>query len=253
MDYRYNFRFLDTWMSKNNMKRKDLLAAFGTQDFKSVNQWRDGVRALPLGMLLRMCNTFQIPLEQWFFDYDETPAQPVRKPTSNDRTEPTGGYLADNERNNRQGMNPKARFTQASDMPDEYPLPTEVITSDKKGGSENKESTTPFIKEDTPPLLKESMEMLRLKISTQKQIMDIQQRAREHEDSIRSEFMKRNEKLREKLYAIIEKQQTLIEKQQETIDKLSNKQQTKKVQAYPRPYDGTIAADGLPTEQKKPV
>lgn len=247
MDYRYNFRFLDLWMARNNINMKQVLEAFGTQDFRSMNDWRDGKRALPLGMLLRLCNTFQIPLEQFFFDLDGTAAQGIRKPTDGDQTEPTGGYPKDNERKNRQGIDPKAKFRQPTEMPEEYPLMTDATST-----THDDTPTPPATKtDDKPRLLTDTVEVLQMKIAHQQEVMSLQQSAREREDGIRSEFVKRNEKLRDKLYGIIESQQNTINK---LADELADAQRKQGMMyAPPAINEGNIAAEERDNIQKKSV
>lgn len=286
MDYRYNYKFLAQWMKHNNINRKNVLDAVGTRDFDSINAWKDGNRALPVGMLLRICNTFQIPLEAFFIDYDQSPAVAVPYPTADDQTEPNGGFPNDKERKNRQGLNPKAKFIRKTELPHELLVadnvkPVSIIptnkddnpnlakdnahddtnnaansTNDADSSKESEAPTTnnaaPTANEsesnnkptegesrcvscnsvaapttspipttennpDNPPLLKDSIEILELKIKHQQELMNTQKQSRDHEDAMRSEFIHRGDKLREKLYAIIDKQQSTIDRQQQTI------------------------------------
>lgn len=217
MDYRYNYRFLSSWMKENNITRKHVLNAIGTQDFNSINAWVEGRRTLPLGILLRVCNTFQIPLEQFFFDNDATPAQPIRQPQSGDQTQPEGGYPDDHKRGNRQSIDPEPRFTEHTRMPREYPLPiapddTDNTTGDNQNINPLNDTSANETSTGDTPLLTDSIEILKLKIDHQKEINALQRNAREHEDSVRIELTHRIDKLRERLYHIIDGQSQTIER-----------------------------------------
>lgn len=294
MDYRYNYKFLAQWMGHNNINRKSILDAVGTRDFDSINAWKDGDRALPVGMLLRICNTFQIPLEAFFIDYDQSPAVAVPYPTADDQTEPNGGFPKDKERKNRQGLNPKAKFIRKTELPRELLAadnvkPVSIIPTDKEdstdltkdnpnNGTDNTNSpqgseapttnnaapttddsearcvscnsvaatTNPIpTTEDNPPLLKDSIEVLELKIKHQQELMNTQKQSRDHEDAMRSEFIHRGDKLREKLYAIIDKQQSTIDRQQQTI----SHQQDTITRLTSHNGNGYSDMDGLAAEQ----
>lgn len=219
MDYRYNYKFLSSWMEQNKKNRTDILEAIGTQDFRSAKDWIQGKRPLPLGMLLRICNTFQIPLEQFFFDYDQSPAQPIRKPQDDkDQTEPTGGYPKDEDRKNRQSINPKALYKQPSEMPAQYPLLIESKEDANKesDAAHNQVPTTvrnsALPEEDKVPLLSESVDVLKLKIKHQQEIMDIRKECYEHEEQMRKEYLNRIDKKGSKLYEIIDNLQKTVDK-----------------------------------------
>ena len=177
MEYRYNYKFLQSWMTENNISNRRVLEAIGTQDNKSMNSWKNGERPMPVG-----------------------------------------GYSQDSTRKNRQNINPAPRFHQQAKLPAEYPsMPiTKEDTKkssdpeddkDKDNGNNTPEPVpTPIItSEDT-----ENIALLKMELKCQQEIMRIKDEARAHETAMRTEFIKRNEKLREKLYEVINSQNETI-------------------------------------------
>ena len=80
MNYRYNYRFLQSWMAENDISNRRVLEAIGTQDNKSMNAWKNGERPMPVETMLRVCNTFAIPLACFFFNLDDDAPQRIRPP-----------------------------------------------------------------------------------------------------------------------------------------------------------------------------
>lgn len=218
MEYRYNYRFLQSWMAENDISNRRVLEAIGTQDNKSMNAWKNGERPMPVETMLRVCNTFAIPLACFFFNLDDDAPQRIRRPQAEDEYMPVGGYPQDSTRKNRQNINPAPRFHQQAKLPAEYPsMPiTKEDTKkssdpeddkDKDSGNNTPEPVpTPIItSEDT-----ENIALLKMELKCQQEIMRIKDEARTHETAMRTEFIKRNEKLRDKLYEVINSQNETI-------------------------------------------
>ena len=218
MEYRYNYKFLQSWMTENNISNRRVLDCIGTQDNKSMNAWKNGERPMPVETILRVCNTFSIPLACFFFDMDDDTPQQIRRPQSKEEYEPIGGYPKDSERGNRQNVNPAPRFHQKTHMPAEYPsMPVSSKESPKEEKSDDNNAPdngnqtpapipTPTINENDT----ENIALLKMELKCQQEIMRIKDEARAHETAMRTEFIKRNEKLREKLYDIINSQNETI-------------------------------------------
>lgn len=253
MDYRFNYRFLKDWMEVNDFNARDLLNSLGTQNHRSANAWINGERIMPVSILLRICNTFQIPLESFFFQLDDTPAQIIRHPKEGDQSEPKGGYTADNERKGSSAINPKANYNKPTIMPKAYPnLPVKGQTPTANAQqpmplpapAEYKQPSTQV--DDTANkegrLLTDSIEVLRLKVEHQQELMKAQDESRKREDDIRSEFLHRSEKLREKLYSIIESQQKTINIMQQQLSTMQSQSQSYRRFSLD---EGTMAAESL--------
>lgn len=172
---------------------------------------------MPVETILRVCNTFSIPLACFFFDMDDDAPQKIRRPQSEEEYEPIGGYPKDSERGNRQNVNPAPRFHQKTHMPAEYPsmpvsskeTPAKDENPDDNNAPDNSRQTpapTPTINENDT----DNIALLKMELKCQQEIMRIKDEARAHETAMRTEFIKRNERLRDKLYDIINSQNETI-------------------------------------------
>jgi transcriptional regulator with XRE-family HTH domain len=94
-NYRFNYGFLASWQRANRgiISRDAILDALGNHNKASFASWKRGDNPLPIESLLRLCNTFDIPLEKWFFDNDEEVKLNLYHSSINDQTEPTGGLV----------------------------------------------------------------------------------------------------------------------------------------------------------------
>lgn len=92
-NYRFNYSFLAAWQRANRgiISRDQILDALGNHNKSSFASWKRGDNPLPIESLLRLCNTFDIPLEKWFFDNDEESVLRLYHSSINDQTEPTSG------------------------------------------------------------------------------------------------------------------------------------------------------------------
>lgn len=97
MKYQYNFSFLNEWLEANpEIPKGEILQALGA---KSNNRFKAWVRCegpMPVISMLRLCNTFQIPLSAFFRDVDAGTEGAVvpGMPTPNDILEPIQGYAS---------------------------------------------------------------------------------------------------------------------------------------------------------------
>lgn len=66
MEYRYNYNFLLQWMEFNQKTKKDVLRSLGTKDYGSVKKWMEGSLPMHVEAILRLCNTFSIPIGAFF-------------------------------------------------------------------------------------------------------------------------------------------------------------------------------------------
>lgn len=88
-DYRYNFGFLAQWMAENTMNKKDVLDALQTRDYNGLNDWIAGERPMHIEAILRLCNTYDIPLGCFFFDKNARPDIQPPLPGDGAKMEPT--------------------------------------------------------------------------------------------------------------------------------------------------------------------
>ena len=91
-NYRFNYNFLALWQKANRgvISRNEILRGLGTKNTGSLAKWKRGEVAMPIESMLRLCNTFDIDLSNFFFNNEKFSELPLRAATENDQTDPTG-------------------------------------------------------------------------------------------------------------------------------------------------------------------
>lgn len=187
MNYRYNYNYLKKWLSANKINKRDILNALETTDYYSLSKWLNGKTQIPLNSLIRLCNTFQIPISMFFYDIDG-PSETIFINSGEEYKEreyPT----YENSKGGPRTLNPQAKFIKETVIPGlpkddnikQQELPTTPIKVECK---ENKENT--------------EVEILKLKLSHHEEMYKLEQEYKKREDEIRLQF--------DKLYQIIENQ-----------------------------------------------
>lgn len=92
MDYSYNYGFLREFMEDHRLQKKDLLEALGCSDYVSLNKWLDGKVPVHVTAMLKFCNYYNIPIDDFFFDGDGMPCIRPVQPTAESQMLPTDGY-----------------------------------------------------------------------------------------------------------------------------------------------------------------
>lgn len=95
MRYQYNFGFLAEWVAANpQIKKTVILKALGIKADSGMKKWLEGRYPMPVISMLRLCNTFGIPLSAFFRDMDaEEQPTVIPLPRINEQLEPEGGYM----------------------------------------------------------------------------------------------------------------------------------------------------------------
>lgn len=93
MDYAYNYGYLQQFMESHHLQKKDILEALGCGDYVSLNKWLNGKVPVHVCAMLRFCNYYNIPLENFFCDSDGMPVE-VRPtlPDESAQLTPTDDY-----------------------------------------------------------------------------------------------------------------------------------------------------------------
>lgn len=91
-NYRFNYNFLALWQKANKgvISRDEILRGLGTKNTGSLAKWKRGEVAMPIESMLRLCNTFDIDLSNFFFNNEKFSELTLRASTENDQTDPTG-------------------------------------------------------------------------------------------------------------------------------------------------------------------
>lgn len=113
-NYRFNYNFLALWQKANKgiISRDEILRGLGTKNTGSLGKWKRGEVAMPIESMLRLCNTFDIDLSNFFFDNERLASFSLRAAMEGDQIAPTGYGKKDEPDFHRESMNPY-------DMPDE--------------------------------------------------------------------------------------------------------------------------------------
>lgn len=132
-DYRFNYGFLKEWMEANKMTKRDVLNALQTKNYNGLNEWIDGIRPMHIEAIIRLCNTFDIPLGCFFFDNNARADIQPAKPNENDQVLPSNQNMHKRGRGVKENpISPVAEFHQETKIPDGVTLNIEkaAITDD---------------------------------------------------------------------------------------------------------------------------
>lgn len=107
-NYRFNYNFLALWQQANRgvISRDEILRGLGTKNTGSLGKWKRGEVAMPIESLLRLCNTFDIDLSNFFFDNEKFAEFQLHPSGDNDQTDPTGYGRKDASDFHRESINP---------------------------------------------------------------------------------------------------------------------------------------------------
>ncbi len=103
MKYQYKYNSLREWMKANKkIKKNTIIHALGVKSNSGFDSWVIGKNPIPTLSLLRLCNTFCVPLSTFVCDLDADGTEAYGVPTlpqEGDVLEPLDGYQrADTER-----------------------------------------------------------------------------------------------------------------------------------------------------------
>ena len=137
-DYTLNFNYLSQWMEANpKYSKRQVLKAIGSSDYECFNRWLNGELPMPINILLKFCNTFGVPLSNFFCDKNAPASFTVPAPTESDSTDPSGGYPDYGHRHGRQNTNPQAEQHLESNLPSSSEKPFAFPPSLETKGDES--------------------------------------------------------------------------------------------------------------------
>ncbi len=221
MDYSYNYKHLREFMESHKLAKKDLLEALGCGDYVSLNKWLDGKVPVHITAMLRFCNYYNTPLEDFFFDGDAQPVM-VRPtlPDENSQLLPTDGYgikegrgrgIVETRIQGREVSSPEqaqavaegiARQTEQQNKRDEALSQMEPDKTDDVPQQQAPSSSCPSITES----------ILRLKLDHANEIRQLDREHHERESQIRRECQAGFDAERNRLMDIIERQSAELSK-----------------------------------------
>ncbi len=123
MNYQFNYSFYDEWRKANpGIVRADMLNALEIQSDNGLKSWQEKERPMPILTILKICNSFQIPLSNFFVDMDDDPngQMPMPKYDTNMQLEPDGGYKKERKPGKGAVIDPTAKVSRTTNIPEQY-------------------------------------------------------------------------------------------------------------------------------------
>lgn len=229
MDYFYNYRHLRDFMESHKLQKKDLLEALGCNDYVSLNKWLDGKVPVHVTAMLRFCNYYNTPLQDFFCDADGMPVAVVPAlPREGSQLSPTDGYGIKEGRGRgivetHVGERKISSTAQADVVAKGLARQTEQRNSRDTALEAIRNGEAVELPKGTEPTLEESATVtgngqqlietiLRLQLDHANEIRQIERDSHEREDRIRRECQVSFDAERNRLMDIIERQSTELSK-----------------------------------------
>ena len=228
MDYSYNYGYLRKFMESHHLQKKDILEALGCGDYVSLNKWLDGKVPVHICAMLRFCNYYNVPLENFFCDADGMPVE-VRPtlPDESAQLTPTDDYGIKEGRGRgivetRVGNRVVTSAAQAAVVADGLARQTEQrnrrdeALAIESAMPEGEPSETRDKEVDAPGATARDNRLteaiLRLKLEHANEIRQTEKDARAREDQIRRDCQASFDAERNRLMDIIERQNAELSK-----------------------------------------
>jgi len=211
MEYRYNYNFLLQWMEVNQKTKKDVLRALGTKDYGSIRKWMEGSIPVHVEAILRLCNTFSIPIGAFFYDEEkikEMPnadfilsnLQPNKIGVEGEKYKSKGNISSETIIEKRKSKIPPFVDTVCINNTNENATNTELI----KKNPEIIESQRDNEKDHQASQECES-KITRIQLLYERQLKEIERKHKEEENRIRQECQTRFDAEKKRLMNIIER------------------------------------------------
>lgn len=213
-EYRYNYNFIQQWMRVNQITKKEVLDALGIKDYASLNRWINGEYPIHIDAMLRLCNTYNIPLACFFFDSDRL-KKIVERNAEAKKIAATIEEIGGREQNEAKVGRGAGRIS-----------PEAIIRKQSTRLPDYIDTLSNPIVEKTPIELpvtedKDSLEILKVKLHYEREIMKIERTARERENEIRKECQSSFDAERTSLLDMIERLNNEATRMKQEMDKLS--------------------------------
>lgn len=168
MDYRFNYDFLGTFLQKNHLNKLDVLKVLGTQDYTTVNRWLQKVNPIATETILRLCNTFGLPLSVFFYDLDTPRPITIGNPPAGATITAVGGYNS----GKRNTTDPQAKEKLRCIWPDD--------TDDAPLTGEKVESVT------------DDLRLVKLQLDYERRINALQEEHKRQMEALREEYARKS-------------------------------------------------------------
>lgn len=210
MEYRYNYNFLLQWMEVNKKTKKEVLQALGTQDYPSIKKWVEGTVPMHVEAILRLCNTFSIPIGAFFYDEEQikkmpnadiilASLQPEKTERDNISSKGKGKISGETVIEKRTSILP--------------PFVDTVCISTTNATSTTSNLTNPstaVLGGNMPPMQSAESMILKTQLQYERQIRSIEQQHKSEEDKIRRDCQATFDAERNRLMDMIERLQNEV-------------------------------------------
>lgn len=252
MEYRYNYNFLLQWMEVNKKTKKDVLDALGTRDYASVRKWMEGTIPMHIEAILRLCNTYNIPLGAFFYDEEQIKKMPNGEIIlSSLQPERTGGNDEKGEgRNGAKITGQPVINKRASILPPFVDTVCISTTNATSTTSNLGNPSTAVLGGNMPPMQSAESMILKTQLQYERQIRSIEQQHKSEEDKIRRDCQATFDAERNRLMDMIERLQNEVEMLHQA--KNDQREDTNAIsmrgQYYHAQDEGAYVAESMPDE-----
>lgn len=114
----YNYGFLADWLNANpKIKRYELLHSLDMSDYRTLQNWMEGLTMMPLMQMMKFCNLYNVPITAFFYDEEADEHSPFTAPTPYSMLEPAGGYKESERRAGIKTGDPRTETHQQTRLP----------------------------------------------------------------------------------------------------------------------------------------
>lgn len=167
MNYRFNYDFFGTFLERNHLNKLDILRVLGTQDYTTVNRWLQKANPIATETILRLCNTFDLPLSVFFYDLDTPRPITIGNPPAGATITAAGGYNT----GKRNTTDPQAKEKMRRVWPDDTDAPMTAKTE---------ESVT------------DDVRLIKLQLDYEKRINALQEEHKRQMEVLREEYTRKS-------------------------------------------------------------
>lgn len=250
MEYRYNYNFLLQWMEVNKKNKKDVLEALGTRDYASVRKWMEGTVPMHIEAILRLCNTYNIPLGAFFYDEEQIRKMPNGEIIlSSLQPERTGANDEKGEGRNGAKITGQTVINKRTSILPPFVDTVCVNTTNAPGTTTKLTNPSPdILGGNMPPMQSAESMILKTQLQYERQIRNIEQQHKAEEDKIRRDCQASFDAERNRLMDMMERLQNEIDMLQQTKNdhKGDANAMSMRGQYYPTREEGMYAAEDIP-------
>jgi hypothetical protein len=196
-------------MEVNQKTKKDVLRALGTKDYGSVKKWMEGSIPMHVEAILRLCNTFSIPIGAFFYDEEKIKEMPnadiILSSLQPDKTgaekyKSKGNISSETIIEKRTSIIPPFVDTVCINNTNENATNTELIRKNPEILESQRDN-----EKDHQASQESESKITRIQLLYERQIKEIERKHKDEENRIRQESQTRFDAEKKRLMDIIER------------------------------------------------